>query len=66
MHCTRVHERLREYTSISMRSLIFEVMQGAQNEIQRAQHRGLYAFHESPRAFTRVYKRFGMKEFLRI
>ena len=53
---TRVHERLREFTSVSMRSLKIQVVPGASIQFQRALHRGPSALHESPRAFTRVYE----------
>ena len=50
---TRVHERLREFASVSMRSLMFQGMPGASFQIQRALHRGSMSI---ARESTRVYE----------
>ena len=53
-----MHESLREFTRVYMRSLEFQVMPGASDQIHRELQWGPCALHKSPRAFTRVCERF--------
>ena len=73
---TRVHERLREFASVSLRSLMFQVTTGASisdssprarahQEMPGSRFEHCTRVHERLREFTRVHERFGMKAFSR-